>query len=216
MKAIFKDRKEAGKKLAAMLSEYKGKNTIVLGVPKGGAEVAFQVAKDLHADFSLALSMKLPFAGYEEYGFGALCEDDIVYLAHVPPALNAELLTELVNIKKMEIEKLVKKLRNNQPLPLLEGRIVILVDDGIANGTTMVPLVRMCKKKKAAKVIVAAPVSCREYDRGLREADRIIVNQRPAGFHSVEKCYEDFTEPTDEEIQSFLNENIIKQNEEYR
>lgn len=208
MKAIFKNRKEAGEKLALKLAEYKDKNAIVLGIPKGGVEVAFYVAKHLNAALSVVLSMKLPFTG-DEHGFGALCEDDI-YLAHVPPALTSELLTELINIKKMEIEKEIKKFRNNKPLPVLEKRTVILVSDGISNGVTLVPLIRMSKKKKAALTIVAAPLSCKKHDRGLCEADKIIVLQRLADFSSVNECYEDFTEPTDEKIISFLKEKTTK------
>lgn len=210
MRTIYKDRKEAGEKLAEELSEYKDKNAIVLGVPKGGIEVAFHVAKQLHADLSIAFSQKLPFAGYNEYGFGALCEEDIVYLAHVPPAMTAELLTELINVKKMEIEKQVRRFRNNKPLPAMEDRIVILVCDAIVNGVVLVPLIRMCKKKKAGLVVVAAPLSCKEPDRALNEADKIVVMHRPSHFRSGEACYEDFAEPTDEEIISFINEHKMK------
>jgi putative phosphoribosyl transferase len=205
MKTVFDTRKEAAEQLAIKLDRYKDMNALVLGVPMGGIETAYHLAKNLNAKFSVIVAMKLPFPGYEEYGFGALCEEDLVYLAHIPTAISVEFLTELVSVKKMEIDKQVKKLRNNRPLPRMHKRVVIIVQDGISNGVTLVPLIRLSKRRKASKTIIASPVGCKEFDQGLNEADEIIVLKRPPDFSSAEECYQQKT--SEEDILSLI-ENI--------
>lgn len=206
MRNVFKNREEAGTLLGKHLSQkYHWPHCLVIGIPRGGVETAYYVAKALNAELSLIVSKKLPFPGHPEYGFGAIAEEDIVYLNDTSSKLlSSQVIEDIVDKQKTEIKRRVELYRDGEPLPDLRGKPVVLVDDGIATGVTLVPVVQLCRKKHAEQVIVAAPVSGDTYDPHLMEADAIEVLVQPEGFHAVGQVYKDFSEFSDQQLLEIL------------
>ncbi|TZF81328.1 phosphoribosyltransferase [Pedobacter sp. BS3] len=202
----FKNREHAGKELGLYLEpKYKRSNPLILGIPRGGVEVAWYVSQQLQADLSLAISKKLPVPGNEEYGFGAVAEEYSVYVSpEGKEMLSPKVINQIIEEKIQEINRRVAIYRQGKPLPDMKKRTVILVDDGIATGVTLVPLIRLCRKKQAAKVIVAAPVSGKRYDTHLNEADAIEVMVQPHDFYAVGQVYETFGDFTDSQLLNLL------------
>jgi len=203
---LFKNRKDAGTKLGKVLkSEDLGNNPLILGVPRGGVEVAYYVSKELGCDFSLAIAKKLGYPGNEEYAFGAIAEDGTVYLSEkTSQQVNQEIVDRAVEHKLKEIERRVEVYRNGEPLPIMVNRTVVLVDDGIATGSTLIPLIDMCKRKGADKVLVAAPVAPESTVKLFGHADQLVVLARPEPFYAVGQFYEDFHNMEDEEMMQFI------------
>jgi predicted phosphoribosyltransferase len=203
---MFEDRKDAGVKLAKALEKYKGKGVLVLGIPKGGVEVGYEVAKYLDADFSIVVSRKLPFPGNPEFGFGAISEDGSTFiLSGYEEQLPKELIEEIIRKQELEIKKRISVLRSGKPLPEIKDRIVIIVDDGIAMGSTMRAAVYLCKNKKAKKIIVAAPVSGQNIEKefaGL--ADEVVILEKPVFFSAVAQAYENWYDVSYTEAASLL------------
>jgi putative phosphoribosyl transferase len=202
----FEDRKQAGILLGKYLAQtYKGSGILVIGIPRGGVETAYYVAKALNAELSLIVSKKLPYPGHREYGFGAVTEEDTVYINDTSSQRLSQEITEgIVREQELEITRRVRSYRNNKPLPDLRNRTVILVDDGIATGATLVPVVRLCRKKHAARVIVATPVSGASYDSHLKEADAVEVLIQPRDFYAVGQVYRNFADFSDEQLQEIM------------
>ncbi len=207
---MFVDRKEAGEKLAKALEKYRDKKVLVLAIPRGGVEVAYYVAKSLNADFSLLISRKLPFSDNPEAGFGAIAEDGSTFISE-----DAEILLskeEIDKIKKeqiQEIKRRIKILREGKPLPEISKRTVILIDDGLAMGSTMRAAIELCKKKKAEKIVVAAPVSSKEVKQEVSElVDEIIVLETPEFFQAVAQVYKNWYDVSDEEVIEIMKKYI--------
>jgi len=157
---MFKDRKEAGNKLALKLDKYKNQNVLVLAIPRGGVEVGFEVAVYLNSDFDILVSRKLPIPYNPEAGFGAIAEDGSAYI-YKDASLWVQ-KNEIERIKKEqinEIKRRIEVLRGGRPLTAVESRVIILIDDGLAMGSTMRASIQYCRNKNAKKVIVAVPVS---------------------------------------------------------
>ena len=203
---MFANRKDAAIQLAKALEKYQGKGVIVLGIPRGGAETAYYVAKHLQAELSLLISRKLGHPGNPEYAFGALAEDGTIYLnPNAESDLSQETIDEVVGQQKKEIERRIKMLRKGKPLPDLKNRTVILVDDGIATGATIFAAIKMCKNQGAGKIIVAAPVSSAgKEEKILKEADEAVILRKPSFFYSVSQAYESFDNLTDMEAVGFM------------
>jgi len=202
----FKDRAHAGKELAAVLEpKYKDSNPLVLGVPRGGVEVAYYVARQLNAELSLVISKKLPFPGQEEYGFGAVSEDYSVYISpHGEQSLAPKAVNLIIEGQIDEIKRRIEKYRHGKPLPDMKGRTVIIVDDGIATGVTLVPVIKLCRKKEAGKIVIAAPVSGTTFNAHLHEADDIVVVIQPEPFYAVGQVYETFGDFDDDQLLDLL------------
>jgi len=198
----FEDRKQAGLLLGKYLAQkHKGQNVIVIGIPRGGVETAYYVAQALDAELSLIVSKKLPFPGHPEYGFGALSEENTVYINDTSSKmLSRETIDGIISAQEQEIQRRVTAYRGGGALPDMTGKTVILVDDGIATGVTLVPIVRLCRKKQASRIIVAAPVSVASYDSHLNEADAVEVLIQPPGLHAISQAYLDFGEFGDEQL----------------
>lgn len=212
---MFRDRKDAALQLATALEKYRGTNALVLGIPRGGAETAYYVARHLHAEFSLIISRKLGHPYNPEYAVGAIAEDGTVYLnPETKGELSKETIDELAAQQKKEIERRIAILRNGAPLPELKDRTVILVDDGIATGATLYAAIHMCKNTGAARIVVAAPVSGKDKKRELlQEVDEVVILQTPSLYHAVSQVYEQFYNLTDEEAKDFM-ERWKKENKE--
>ena len=203
---MFTDRKDAALKLAKALEKYKGKNALVLGIPRGGAETAYYVARNLDAELSLLISRKLGHPANPEYAFGAIAEDGSIYLNPSSTGqLSDKTIQEVVNEQKKEISRRITILRQGKPLPELKGRIVILVDDGIATGATIFAAIEMCKKRNARKIIVAAPVSGYEMEEELAEkADEVVILEKPDDYFAVSQAYLSFYNLSDEDALKFM------------
>jgi len=203
---FFKDRKDAGEQLGLFLeAKYKKQNPLIIGIPRGGVEVAYYVAKQLNAELSLAISKKLPLPAQKEFGIGAIAEEGISYIAQTGKELvSRRAIDQIIEEQKEEVDRRVKKYRKGKPLPNMTGRVVILVDDGIATGVTLVPVVELCIRKKAAKVIIAAPVSGSRFDENLNQADEIEIMVKPQSFYAVGQVYETFGDFNDDDLLKLL------------
>jgi putative phosphoribosyl transferase len=203
---VFSDRKDAGEQLGRhLLRRYKGSHPIVLGVPRGGLEVAYHVARILNAPLEMVIAKKLPVPGHEEIAFGAIAED---WTVHVAPkyrkTLEPEQILEAIDEQTDEVNRRVAKYRNGTQLPDMEGRVVIIVDDGIATGATLVPVLGLCKKRLAKEVIIAVPVCGNNYDSKLNEADRIEILVQPEWFYAVGQSYATFRNLDDDDLMAIL------------
>lgn len=204
---LFRDREDAGKKLGSFLrSKYTDLHPLIIGIPRGGVEVAYYVAAQLQAELTLLVSKKLPLPSRKEYGIGAIAEEHSVYVAPEGKHLvSSDALLEIIEEQMDEVSRRVDKYRHGKPLPDISGRTVILVDDGIATGVTLVPALELCRKKGAAKVIIAAPVSGRTYNVNLTNADAIEVLEQPSPFYAVGQAYEVFGDFHDEPMMDLLD-----------
>jgi putative phosphoribosyl transferase len=207
---MFKNRKDAGEKLAKALEKYRTEKPVVLAIPRGGVEVGLQVSKKLGADFSLIIARKLPFPDNPEAGFGAIAENGSTFIfQNAGYWLAGETIEQIKQEQIAEIERRVNALRGGKPLPDIAGRTVILVDDGIAMGSTMRAAIKLCRKKEAGKVVVAVPVGGREVSDSLAtEADEMIVLEIPTYFSAVAQAYENWYDVSDEEVLDLLRERI--------
>jgi putative phosphoribosyl transferase len=198
---MFKDRKDAGRKLAAELLSYTDTDALVLAIPRGGVEVGYEVARALHADFSLLICRKLPFPFNTESGFGAMAEDGSLYINEQAAASVSETeRSRIIEQQKEEVQRRIEKLRGGEPLPPMEGRTVILADDGIAMGSTMHVAVELCRKRSAGKIVVAVPVAGEQAIRKFsRMADEVVVLESPEFFYAVAQVYENWYDVSDEE-----------------
>lgn len=199
---MFADRRDAGRKLALALKKYRGHNVMVLAIPRGGVEVGYQVAEYLNADFSILISRKLPFPDNPEAGFGAIAEDGSVFIAADAAVwLSGEQIERIEREQIKEINRRIEVLRKGKPLPEMTGRTVILVDDGLAMGSTMRAAIMLCRRKKAGKIVVAVPVAGeRVADEVSRIADEIVVLEMPWNFMAVAQVYENWYDVSDAEV----------------
>jgi putative phosphoribosyl transferase len=206
---IFRNRSEAGKYLAKRLANYANRDDVlVLALPRGGVPVAFEVAKALHAPLDIFLVRKLGIPGHEELAMGAIStggvrvlnEDVVNYLGIPDDVIDAVAAEELLELGRRE-----RAYRGDRPEPDVRGKTVILVDDGLATGSTMRAAVAALRQQNPARIVVAVPVSapqtCDEYRMGV---DEIICAVTPEPFDGVGKWYTDFSQTTDEEVRELL------------
>ena len=200
---MFKDRRDAGQQLAQALETYRDQeDVLVLAIPRGGVEVAAQIARHLNADISMVITRKLPLPHNPEAGFGAIAEDGSLYLhPQAADALPAKTVQTVINTQKQEVERRIEVLRNGNPLPPIEGQTVILVDDGIAMGSTMRATIELCKNQDAGTIIVAVPVASDRITREIASrVDRCIVLETPKFFRAVAQVYDTWYVVADEEV----------------
>ena len=203
---VFENREDAGKKLAKALEKYKGQHTLVLAIPRGGVEVGYQVAHHLKAHLYVIVSRKLPYPDNPEAGFGAIAEDgSTFFIEESAQWLPKETIEEIIDEQKQEIQRRIKVLRQGKPFPDISDKTVILVDDGIAMGSTMQAAVMMCRNKKAKRIVVAAPVA----DSSVAEAfekivDDVVILEKPAYFYAVAQAYRHWHDVPDSEVLAVL------------
>src|SRR2546427_5266354 len=209
MDRAFLNRAEAGQQLADRLQEYAGRDdTVVLGLPRGGVPVAYEVAKRLRAPLNAFIVRKLGVPGFEELAVGAIAsggvrvlnEDVMRSIPHADEAIEAVTARETTELERRE-----QIYRQGRPPPELRHRIVILVDDGLATGATMRAAVKALRQSGAAKIVVAVPVgppdTCRELGE---EADETICLSTPEFFQAVGQYYEDFSQTSDDDVRKLL------------
>lgn len=204
---IFADRTNAGFELGKLLEDkYKDKNVLVLGIPRGGVIVAFEVARILHAELSALITKKLPHPKQNELAIGAVAEDGSAFLSSLARELDRDTIREIHMTQLEEIKSRMWRFRKGQPLPEMNKRIVIIVDDGIATGSTIVPAIKLCRNRKASRIVVAAPVSGKQYFREIDTlADEVIIAEQPDLFYAVGQVYDDFHNVSDKEVTEHLD-----------
>lgn len=203
---MFRDRREAGLRLAGALAPFKQENPLVLAIPRGGVEVGCHVAAGLDATLAILVVRKLPLPTNPEAGFGAIAEDgSTVMVDLVANAMTPETVQEILRQQRREITRRVEVLRQGRPLPEIEGRTAILVDDGIAMGSTIRAAVAMCRNRKAGRIIVASPVAGPTTARDLRQiADEVVILETPASFRAVAQVYENWYDVSDDEVLAIM------------
>lgn len=203
---MFLNRKDAGEKLGRALVRYRHPGVLVLGIPRGGVETAFYVAEYLDAELSVLIARKLGYPINPETAFGAVAEDGSLYLdAKAREYLTEEQIQEVLEDQQKEIQRRAKKFRQGRPLPGMQGRTVIIVDDGIATGATLLAAIKACKKHQAGKLVVAAPLSGNAMVQTLRDlVDDVIILEVLHDFHAVSQGYKEFNNLTDEETLAWL------------
>jgi putative phosphoribosyl transferase len=206
----FRDRVDAGEHLARALAAYAGRSdVIVLALPRGGVPVGFEVAEELGAPLDVFLVRKLGVPGHEEFAMGAIAsgglrviDPEVVRsLGISEPAVAAVAARE-----QRELERREREYRRNRSLPDLRDQTVIVIDDGLATGSTMKAAVRAIRQREPKMLVVAVPVAARETCDELRaEADEVVCVRTPDPFRAVGLWYEDFSQTTDEEVRSLLS-----------
>jgi predicted phosphoribosyltransferase len=206
---IYRDRIEAGKRLAEWLTDYANRSDVlVLALPRGGVPVAYEVARALHAPLDIFLVRKLGVPGHEELAMGAIAtngvrvlNDEVVNYLRVPE----EVIDAVAADELRELERRERLYRGTRPAPDVRGKTVILVDDGLATGSTMRAAAAALRQQQPARIVVAVPVSapqtCDEYRMGV---DEIVCAVTPEPFQAVGLWYKDFSQTTDEEVRDLL------------
>jgi len=204
----FLDRRHAGQVLAQELHAYRDRSDlIVLALPRGGVPVGFEVARALHAPLDVFVVRKLGFPGHEEYAMGAIAtggarviNPDVARL-HIPDAT----IESVTARERQELERRERLYRGDRPAPDLRDRLVILVDDGLATGSTMRAATAAIRAQAPARVIVAVPVAAAETCSALRsEVDEVVCVSTPQPFYAVGLWYHDFTQTSDSEVHALL------------
>lgn len=207
---FFRDRVEAGRFLAQKLGEYANRpDVVVLGLPRGGVPVAYEVAQALKAPLDIFVVRKLGVPGYEEYAMGAIASGAIRILnEQLIRSLNIplDLVDDVTAIEFMELERREQLYRGARAPMDITGQTVIIVDDGLATGSTMRAAVKALRKKNPKKIVVAVPVGARETCDSFRnEVDTVAVCAiTPEPFRAVGVWYRNFSQTTDAEVQQLL------------
>jgi predicted phosphoribosyltransferase len=207
----FKDRHDAGRRLAALLEPYRREHPVVVGLPRGGVPVAAEVARALDAPLDVAVVRKIGAPQNSEYAIGAVAEGGVHVLGRrmgrAADLTGAE-LDALIARAERELEERLRRYRGTRPPVPLEGRTVIVVDDGLATGRSALAAVRSLRRRGAARVILAAPVASREAASLLSEAaDEVVCVEVPTDLWAVGAWYVDFRATSDEEVAALLEEN---------
>ncbi len=205
---LFRDRAEAGRDLALALERYRGSATLVLGLPRGGVVVAAAVARALDADLNVIITRKIGAPGNPEYAIGAVAEGDEVVLNEREISLlgiGRAYVEREVERQKEEITRRIAYYRQGAPLPELRDRPVLVVDDGVATGYTMLAALRAVRKLGAHPVVMATPVIPPSTLEHLSfECDDAVALATPEPFYAVGLFYENFEQVSDEEVLNLL------------
>ena len=210
MPSRFRDRREAGRLLASQLAAYADRSDVlVFALPRGGVPVGFEVAEALHVPLDVYLVRKLGVPGQEELAMGAVASggvrvlnDDIVRSLRISEAMiDAVAAREL-----LELARRARLYRDDRPPADVRGKTVVLVDDGLATGATMMAAVRALRQQTPARIVVAAPTAAADTCEQLRAfADEVVCAVTPEPFRAVGLWYDDFSQTTDEEVKQLLS-----------
>lgn len=205
----FRDRIEAGRVLARHLQRYKDRpDVLVLALPRGGVPVAYEVARELNAPLDIFTVRKLGVPGHQELGMGAIATGGVRILHHGiirELGIPQEIIDRVSESESQELQRRERMYRGDRPTPLIENRIVIIIDDGLATGSTMKAAVRGLREQNPAKLIVAVPTAPAETCEELRKlADEVICAVTPDPFFAVGGSYADFNQVTDDEVRDHL------------
>ncbi len=206
---MFKDRQDAGRQLAKQLIRYANrKDVMVLGIPRGGMPVAFEIAQALSVRLDIFLSRKLGVPGNEEFAFGAIAPNDGRFLDKEVIRLmgiSERQIEDITETVKETLNRRAALYRDNLPPVQITGQTVILVDDGIATGASIYAAIDALQQMKPAKLVVAVPVAPPATCRWLRtEVDQFVCLYEPEQFYAVGQFYERFSQVTDDEVTDLL------------
>lgn len=209
MPTAYRNREDAGRELASALREYADRSdVIVLALPRGGVPVAREVANALHAPLDLINVRKLGTPGAPELAMGAIATGGVRVLNHSVIGLagvTPEQIEEAVQVETRELERREQLYRSGRPAPDVSGRTVILVDDGVATGSTMKAAVRALRHQTPKRIVVAVPVGAGDTCRQLQVlADRVICPRMPADFVAIGLFYAAFPQLTDDEVRALM------------
>jgi putative phosphoribosyl transferase len=205
---LFADRREAGRRLAEMLAGLRDQRVVVLAIPRGGVEVAAVLADDLDAPLDVVIPRKVGAPGNPELGLGAVAEGVEVLDERLIRSLGVgeDYLRREIAAQVEEIRRRSAAYRGDRPPVDLEGRVAVVVDDGVATGGTAAAALRWARSRGASRVILAVPVAPPEAMQRLNEeADEIVVLATPEPFYAVGQWYADFPQVSDEEVVEFLS-----------
>jgi predicted phosphoribosyltransferase len=209
MLSTFRDRTEAGRLLARRLHHYAGRgDVLVLALPRGGVPVAYEVARELRAPLDVFVVRKLGVPGHEELAMGAIASggvwvlnNEVVQVLRIP----GRMIEAVTQRELRELQRREREYRDDRPAPAIKGRTVILVDDGLATGSTMRAAIAALRKQGPARIVMAvptaAPSTCEEFRH---EADECVCEITPEPFCAVGVWYEDFSPTTDDEVRDLL------------
>lgn len=205
----FQNRMEAGRQLAARLVPYAGRdNVLVLGLPRGGVPVAFEIAMALDAPLDVFIVRKLGLPGHEEFGIGAIASgnvrvvDESVLRAY---DVDPDALERIAAREQLELERREQLYRDDRAFPTIEDRVVILVDDGLATGSTMRAAIAALHRKRPSRIVVAVPVGAPESCAAMAKlVDEVVCLETPDPFYAVGLWYEDFEQTDDAEVHELL------------
>lgn len=207
----YRDRQHAGAELAGRLVHLKGRDDlVVLALPRGGVPVAYEVARALEAPLDVFVVRKLGLPGHPEFAMGAIASggvrvlnDEVVRLYRIPEIV----IDTVTRDEQIELERRERTYREGRPPIDLRDRVVVLIDDGLATGSTMRAAVQAVRAHQSARVIVAVPVGPPDTCRELADiADAIVCARAPGHFAAVGQWYDDFRQTTDEEVRAVLHE----------
>jgi len=209
--ALFKHRRDAGKQLAQELLAYAGRSdVIVLALPRGGVPVAYEVARALSAPLDIFIVRKLGLPGHEELAIGAIASGGIRVLNHdiVQGLKIPQTMIDTVTRQELqELERRERAYRGDRPPPDIRGRTVILIDDGLATGASMRAAIAALRAQNPARIVVAVPTAAPETCAAFEsEVDEVICAMTPEPFYGVGRWYEDFSQTTDEEVRTLLEQ----------
>jgi putative phosphoribosyl transferase len=204
----YRDRRHAGSVLAQRLGQLKGTHPVVLALPRGGVPVAFEVARALDAPLDVFVVRKLGLPGHPEYAMGAIASggvrvlnDEVVTLYRIPDAV----IEAIAHDERVELERRECSYRDGRPPLDVRARTVILIDDGLATGSTMKAAVQAVRAIGPGRIVVAVPVGSPETCRDFADiADEIVCARTPDHFAAVGQWYDDFRQTTDEEVRELL------------
>ena len=209
MGQLFRDRREAGRELVKHLAAYAHRSDVViLGLPRGGVPVGYEIAQGLQVPLDILIVRKLGVPGHEELAMGAIASggirvlhDEVIQAAGLPEFVIDQVTAE----EQKELLRREQEYRGERPRLSIEDRIVVLVDDGLATGSTMRAAIAAVRQRHPSKVVVAVPVAAPETCAELKaEADEIHCARTPAFFFGVGQWYQDFSQTSDEEVRALL------------
>ncbi|MBI5671468.1 MAG: phosphoribosyltransferase [Chloroflexi bacterium] len=212
----FADRSEAGRYLATKLARYANRpDVLVLALPRGGVPVAYEVARALHVPLDIFVVRKLGLPGHEEMAMGAIASGgvqvlnpDVVQQFQISTAE----IERAAAVEQAELERREALYRGNRPRPAIQGKTVILVDDGLATGASMRAAVTALKRLNPAEIVVAVPAAARSTCEDFEdEVDEVVCAITPEPFFAVGLWYEDFSQTTDEEVRELLEKAALAQ-----
>jgi predicted phosphoribosyltransferase len=211
----FRNRREAGRLLAPLLRHFASRrDVVVLALPRGGVPIAYEVAVAIGAPLDVFTVRKLGVPGYAEFAMGAIGSGGVYVLnSEAIDALHIS-RADVVGVMERERRELKRRehlYRDSRPYPKLEGKAVILIDDGIATGASMIVAVKALRQRGPSKIVVAVPVAPLETCSALREhADDVLCYETPEPFGGVGAWYEDFSQVTDEEVRALLDQASLR------
>lgn len=215
MEPRFHNRTEAGRRLAAQLSQYANSpDVLVLGLPRGGIPVAYEIAKALHVPLDVWLVRKLGVPGQEELAMGAIASGGVMILNNEIINLlkiSREAVEQVAAAEKQELERRDQAYRGDRPLPQIENHTIILVDDGIATSSTLRAAIAALQRHQPKHIVVAAPVAPPSVCESLKTiVDDVVCLNTPEPLHSIGMWYIDFSQTTDNEVRDLLRRSTLE------